>query len=81
MWNESSDRELHYFVAEDVDTLLYLANLGTIPLHIWHSRVATLANPDWCLLDLDPKDAPFAHVVEIALFLHHCVRRLGFPTT
>ena len=77
--SESSDRELNYFVAEDVDTLLYLANLGTIPLHIWHSRVATLANPDWCLLDLDPKDAPFAHVVEIALFLHSLCEEVGFP--
>ena len=79
VWSESSDRELNYFVAEDVDTLLYLANLGTIPLHIWHSRVATLSNPDWCLLDLDPKDAPFAHVVEIALFLHSLCEEVGFP--
>ena len=23
--------------------------------------------PDWCILDLDPKGAPFAHVVELAL--------------
>ena len=79
VWSESSDRELNYFVAGDGDTLLYLANLGTIPLHIWHSRMATLANPDWCLLDLDPKDAPFAHVVEIALFLHSLCEDVGFP--
>ena len=75
----SSDRELNYFVAEDVDALLYLANLGTIPLHIWHSRVAEPATPDWCLLDLDPKDAPFAHVVESALFLHSLCEEVGFP--
>jgi bifunctional non-homologous end joining protein LigD len=79
VWSGSSERELNYFVAEDVDTLVYLANLGTIPLHIWHSRVGSLETPDWCLLDLDPKDAAFAHVVEIALFLHALCDELGLP--
>jgi bifunctional non-homologous end joining protein LigD len=77
--SDSSDKELNYFVAEDVDTLLYLANLGTIPLHIWHSRASSLATPDWCLLDLDPKEAPFADVVEIALFLHSLCDELELP--
>jgi bifunctional non-homologous end joining protein LigD len=79
VWSDSSERDLDYFVAEDVESLLYLANLGTIPLHIWHSRVADLEHPDWCLLDLDPKDAPFAHVVEIAEFLHELCGEIGLP--
>lgn len=79
VWSESSGRELKYFVAEDVDTLVYLANVGTIPLHVWHSRTATLGQPDWCLLDLDPKGAPFTHVIEIALFLHTLCEELGLP--
>ena len=63
IWSENAQREIDYFVAGDVETLLYIANLGTIPLHVWASRVADLAHPDWCILDLDPKAAPFAHVV------------------
>ena len=54
------------FVVDDVETLLYLVNLGTIPLHIWSSRIGSLDRPDWCILDLDPKDAPFEHVATIA---------------
>ena len=77
--SDGSDKELNYFVAENVDSLLYLANLGTIPLHIWHSRASSLTTPDWCLLDLDPKNAPFAHVVEIALFVHGLCEELGLP--
>jgi bifunctional non-homologous end joining protein LigD len=40
--------------------------MGTIPLHIWSSRVSALEQPDWCILDLDPKQAPFTDVVKVA---------------
>lgn len=66
LWSEESGREIEYFVCDDVESLLYVVNLGTIPLHIWSSRVSSLSQPDWCVLDLDPKDAPFAHVVKVA---------------
>jgi bifunctional non-homologous end joining protein LigD len=66
MWSEDTQREIDYFVCDNLESLLYLANMGTIPLHVWGSRVATLEHPDWCILDLDPKDAPFEHVVKVA---------------
>ncbi|MGD2047447.1 MAG: DNA ligase D [Gemmatimonadota bacterium] len=80
LWSEGSERELSYFVADDVESLLYVINLGTIPLHIWSSRIDTLANPDWCILDLDPKEAPFADVVRIALELHEICEEIGLPS-
>jgi bifunctional non-homologous end joining protein LigD len=66
IWSEESERELDYFVCEAPDDLVYIANMGAIPLHIWGSRVSALETPDWCILDLDPKGAPFAHVIEVA---------------
>ena len=39
VWSESAQREIDYFVAGDVESLLYIANLGTIPLHVWGSRI------------------------------------------
>jgi bifunctional non-homologous end joining protein LigD len=80
VWSEGSERELSYFVAEDVESLLYVINLGTIPLHVWSSRVASLASPDWCILDLDPKEAPFTDVVEIALLIRDLCRDIGLPS-
>lgn len=77
VWSEDSQRELNYFVAEDVDALLYIINLGTIPLHVWGSRVEALERPDWCILDLDPKGAPFADVVKVALALHELCDEIG----
>jgi len=80
LWSEGSERELSYFVAEDVESLLYVINLGTIPLHIWSSRIESLATPDWCILDLDPKEAPFTDVVEIARGLHEVCEEIGLPS-
>ena len=80
MWSENAQREIDYFVADDEETLLYIINLGTIPLHIWSSRVATLQHPDWCILDLDPKGAPFAHVVEVARCIRSLCEDIGLPS-
>ena len=66
MWSEDTQREIDYFVCDDEASLLYVVNLGTIPLHLWASRAPTLERPDWCVLDLDPKGAPFEHIVDLA---------------
>ncbi|HVH68210.1 MAG TPA: DNA ligase D [Gemmatimonadales bacterium] len=66
IWSEDTQRDISYFVCDNVESLLYIANMGTIPLHIWGSRMVTLERPDWCILDLDPKEAPFADVVTVA---------------
>jgi bifunctional non-homologous end joining protein LigD len=80
VWSEGSERELSYFVVEDVESLLYVINLGTIPIHVWSSRIETLSTPDWCILDLDPKEAPFEHVVAIARTLHDICDEIGLPS-
>jgi bifunctional non-homologous end joining protein LigD len=80
MWSEHARREIRYFIADDEETLLYLANMGTIPLHLWSSRVEDLQRPDWCILDLDPKDAPFEHVVRIARRLRALCEEIGLPS-
>ena len=59
-----------YFVCNDLRTLLYVINSGAIPLHVWSARLASIDRPDWLILDLDPKEAPFAHVVALARLLH-----------
>jgi bifunctional non-homologous end joining protein LigD len=79
MWSEQAEREIDYFVCNDEAALLYLVNLGTIPLHIWGSRTSKIERPDWCILDLDPKDAPFSHVIEVAHATHALCDAIGLP--
>jgi bifunctional non-homologous end joining protein LigD len=66
MWSEEAEREVRQFICDDENTLLYLANSATIPLHIASSRLGSVERPDWCSLDLDPKDAPFESVIAVA---------------
>ena len=79
MWSEHGGREIDYFVCDDEESLLYVINLGTIPLHIWASRVGSLQRPDWCILDLDPKGAPFGNVVKVALAARRLCDEIELP--
>jgi bifunctional non-homologous end joining protein LigD len=79
IWSNDTERHINYFVCDDIESLLYIANLGTIPLHIWASRVGSLEQPDWCVIDLDPKDATFADVIRCAHVLHRICDEVGLP--
>jgi bifunctional non-homologous end joining protein LigD len=79
IWSEDTQREIRYFVCDTVEALLYIANMGTIPLHLWASRVDSLERPDWCVLDLDPKEAPFSDVVTVANVVHELCEAVELP--
>ena len=80
IWSEDTQRDIRYFVCNDEESLLYVANLGSIPLHIWASRVGSLELPDWCVIDLDPKEAPFSDVVRTAVVLRTLCESIGLPS-
>src|SRR3989440_5834247 len=80
IWSEDSQRDLDYFVCDNDSSLLYIANMAAILLHVWSSRVATLETPDWCILDLDPKEAPFRDVVTVAKAVQALCDDIGLPT-
>jgi DNA ligase D len=78
----------HSTVFAQVDcaaALGWVANLGCIELHTWHSRVPELERPDYLLIDLDPSDGnPWAWVRELALVVREVMDGLGlasFPKT
>src|SRR6185295_8135486 len=74
------ERAHEYALCGDVDALLELVNLAAIPFHIWSSRFPQLDRPDWCILDLDPKTAPFAHVVAIARAVRELCEEIELPS-
>jgi bifunctional non-homologous end joining protein LigD len=44
----------HYPLADDVRSLLWMANQNSITPHVWPSRLPDLLHPDLCVFDLDP---------------------------
>ena len=79
VYSKDTDREIDYFVLDDAEMLRYVANMGTIPIHAWNARAPALERPDWLVLDLDPKGAPFADVVRVAQALHRLLDDLELP--
>ena len=66
---------VHYALVNDVDTLLYLVNQGTLTFHVWLSRVGQLDRPDFVLFDLDPGETEFATLVQAAQRLHALLQK------
>ncbi|MFN2451201.1 MAG: DNA ligase D [Candidatus Dormibacteria bacterium] len=67
-WDHHHDgRVTRYIIAEEVATLAFMANQGSVDLHPWHSRIDEPQSPDWAVFDLDPfEPMTFAEVVDIA---------------
>jgi bifunctional non-homologous end joining protein LigD len=79
-----SAKTIDYILGQDAPTLVWLANLGCIELHPWHSRVDDLGHPDYAFFDLDPMGVDFSVVREVALLVRDACEHLGlrsYPRT
>ena len=75
--SEHRGEEIHYAIANDRASLLYLTGLGCIDHNPWSSRIADMDHPDYFFFDLDPSDGTeFSVVVTIAKALHEKLREL-----
>jgi bifunctional non-homologous end joining protein LigD len=70
-------RDVDYILANNAATLLYMANLGVIGPHPWHSRAGRLDYPDWIVFDLDPEGNDYDQVCELALVVRQALDQLG----
>jgi bifunctional non-homologous end joining protein LigD len=74
-----------FAVLDNPAALAWVANLGCIELHTWHSRVPEIEEPDYLLIDLDPtSDGQWPFVRRIALVVREVMDELGlasFPKT
>ena len=79
--NYPSGNEVDFPVINDAAGLAWLANLGCIELHTWHSRITAVTKPDYLLIDLDPSEGnPWSHVREIAMAAKRVMDELGVPS-
>jgi bifunctional non-homologous end joining protein LigD len=77
-FSESTNTTVEYLVCSNEATLIYMANLGCIEMHPWHSRSQSWQKPDWCLIDLDPdKPNSFEQVMEVAKVVKQVLDSIG----
>jgi bifunctional non-homologous end joining protein LigD len=62
VWSESNHRTVNYILANDLPTLIWLANLAAIELHPSLSLARKLSCPTMMVFDLDP--GPPANIVQ-----------------
>ena len=75
--SQERGKDIHYYVADDLSSLLFLTNLGCIEHHPWSSLAERLEQPDYFFFDLDPVEGtPFSTVVEVAREILKMLERL-----
>jgi bifunctional non-homologous end joining protein LigD len=81
--NDDNDTVV-YAVCNNIASLLYVTNLGTISLHPWSARMTAPTKPDWIMFDLDPGQATFDQVREVARVVKELLDEIGltgYPKT
>ncbi len=85
IFSEHNQDKIHYIICNDRATLIYLANLACIDQNPWMSRIGSLDNPDFALIDLDPTEGcPYSQIVEAAQLVKKTldlVGLAGYPKT
>jgi bifunctional non-homologous end joining protein LigD len=74
---DKTGKPVEYAVVNDLRSLLYLVNQGTVTFHVFLSRLASLDRPDYVLFDLDPGGRPFADAVSVAKAVHDALDEEG----
>ena len=85
LWSPDVERHIRYFVGNDRDQLLYIANMGAITQNPWSSRLQFLDSPDYIIFDLDPVgEVPYPTIQQLAVELKAVLDELGlraYPKT
>ncbi len=69
-YSETADRDIDYIVCNDLDTLIWLANLAALEINIPLSRISSHESPDMAFFDIDPEPpASFSDGVNAAFLL------------
>jgi bifunctional non-homologous end joining protein LigD len=78
LYSHSAKREVNYILCNDLDTLIWLANLAAIEIHMPLATVPQRETPDFAFFDVDPEPpATFEDAVEVALLIKEKLDALG----
>lgn len=77
--SESTGNLVNYLICNDLPTLLWIANMGSIEINPWLATYRKKTKPVFAVLDLDPNGADFTEVVAVANTAHDILDQAGVP--
>ena len=81
VWSEGNNRTMHYLMANDLPTLVWIANLASIELHPSLSLGSDISTPTMIVFDLDP--GPPANIVQccqVGLWVREIFEHFGLQS-
>jgi len=80
-YSETADREVHFVLCNNLDTLIWLANLASLELHVTLSSADTYDSPDLLLFDIDPEPPlSFDDTIDVAHGVHERLEDAGIQS-
>jgi bifunctional non-homologous end joining protein LigD len=85
IWSGSNRRTIHFILADDLPTLVWIANLASIELHPSLALAAKIETPTMLVFDLDPgPPADIVQCAQVGLWVREIFEHFGlqsFPKT
>ncbi len=80
-YSQTAHREINYIICNDLDTLVWMANLASLEINITLSAADSFDTPDLVLFDLDPEPpVTFDEAMDVALLLKEKLDGLNFKS-
>jgi bifunctional non-homologous end joining protein LigD len=79
--HETGGSKVTFVVCDDEPTLVYVANLASIVLHVWTSQLGSIDTPDFVFFDLDPgEQCTLKTLTRVALAMREMLDGIGLQT-
>lgn len=77
-YSETAEHNVNYVLCNDINTLIWLANLAALELHVALSTASQIRSPDFVFFDIDPAlPANIDDIVNVALLLREKLMKRG----
>jgi len=81
IYSDTAKREVNYVICDQLDTLIWLANLVAIEIHIPFFKLDSPKEPDFLFFDVDPEPpASYENTAQVALLLKEKLEQKGLKS-
>jgi bifunctional non-homologous end joining protein LigD len=78
LYSETRKRKIDYIICNDLDTLIWLANLAALEIHMPFFKIDSRTQPEFLFFDVDPEPpANLSDAAEVTLQLKDMLIRMG----